>query len=1643
MLYRIVCCVWCGLCLGAIVWAQGVQHPAVIQRQGWSFDQSVLEWYTWAKPDEEKQKGTFHNLCGWTEYTFDIPQRGWYELWETGNTPEWPRDIFLDGRLLFNLTVSAKDDVLPNGSFKEANLYLKPGVHTLRFRRLGFPGVLPAKWELRAGDGDPASCIAARVVGQNIVRAQSKIKIQCMGGTTQATSYALVVRDEESKELTPVGTVAFPASATPIMQDIDVSFPKQGSYTLLAQVDGKLLRPADLKAGLFIVIDTKNTPAPTKELHRTLVTEIDCVAQAPLREKDGPTTIITAPFGKYRESSGQGTNQYWATDGFSYKFDLPDTNGPYQLEVDYPDNDRRTMGFWVNDQTPGNPPSYPLTGGVDTGDRYRVTNSMQTHQAIFWPLTTKIVFAVVNLNPGMKAAAARVRVYKIDGALDAGPASRPDGRRFGYYFEESPRWPLHFGAQLGKSEAQNNLLTLDRWGQMNRYTGADLMFPTINVYQDNRYPSKILEGYFNATDDQCRMNALFAEKYGNAYIPEFHISGQSWFEKYVMGVWVDEKTKDVKFASPQAEEYVIRNSEGQTHCSWKDFVYNPLHPKVQEIYIAVFGELADNLKDCTSFEGISSRIMPGWQWMGWNVLPGMNWGYDDWTVRQYEQDTGVKVPGEPNDPKRFRQRYIFLTGPQREKWMAWRCQRIFAFHSRLRDRIRQAKPTAKLYFTYYGPDPREAVSSSPLEQMREMGMDPAMYAKASGFVIMPSVSSGRRYSSPVADAACSETIFNDDLKGIAMLGNRGAGHFGNYFEVGDPGWKAYGADNDRFMNDVCMPSGRHELETYAILLADCDCSTLASGAFGYFFGTPSYLRDFLAEYKALPALPFTPLAGGRDPVAVWYRQCPDGFYFYAVNRERYPVTATLTLKNAGRVLSAASGQAMALEGATLKVPLESYQVRAFKATGPASLTGCAVTVPEEEKTLLATQLAFVDQVASGLRDRSLAAELTQAQTDLCVGLIKEARESFTAGRYWKARTNLERPAMVALYDMLGAWPPALQDRKTPRGLVKTVAMPAPALTFAGAPSIIGDVRGKLSSVSDLSCDEQGNLWVVSPEQVMLFDGKGAYQRSLRLHMPYKLDDGSIRGGGVQPPTFLKPVALRALPGGRLAACDANTQLMIYATSSGRVMPLAKGDAFTMPGNVHWQVAADARGNLYIACAEPANAAGVYKYQANGTPDFAFGEIDKTNRLSPIPAAGMAVDASGRVYVSDRNGRRIVIYGADGLQLTELLFTVDDGPRRLAVTPDGQWLFVATGAASLAAFQRDAAGTFAPRWKQAMGGQVSAVALSPANDIVVGFANAVDGAVVRSYKYDVKGISATALRIESQDALYPGVLVGRTPLHEFGGSVYYLSRNRLIRLTPGTPDTTTVVYEPPMPALSFAFDTAGNLYLASSVTQAGKRGEYLWYCQKTATGWGAPVSVSGETPLHTDVNAMIPFDIAVANNNALLFRSMEKGDWPEMRIYGRGGNGALQQLIDMGAGGGSAPWHGYYGLHVDRRTGRIYVAGGPSRAIACLAPDAKLLWKQGFKFAQGPEDLPIRGAQAITTDSKGNVWVADTDENRLLCFTADGQYLSTFGHFGAIDQRDGTAFAAPCGLATVTDAQGQEWLYVADMYNQRIMKYALR
>ncbi|MGE9296560.1 MAG: sialate O-acetylesterase [Puniceicoccales bacterium] len=242
----------------------------VISRDGWSFDRHDLE----GRPEEIStllaEKGKRFKAAGWVEYDIEVPSSGWYELWLTGSPPEWARDIFVDGETITRLGISygADLDETPPGQsnwFKEANIFLKAGEHTLRIRRLGFPGMLPTGWELRAST-DATGSIRTALGAKRLIHVGGETELSVIGGAPEQTKYTFYLRNEVTGKESSIGDLEFAGVTEPITKTIGFQLNEPGLYSVFATSKGKELRPSDLKAGYFMAAEESDRQLVEDEL---------------------------------------------------------------------------------------------------------------------------------------------------------------------------------------------------------------------------------------------------------------------------------------------------------------------------------------------------------------------------------------------------------------------------------------------------------------------------------------------------------------------------------------------------------------------------------------------------------------------------------------------------------------------------------------------------------------------------------------------------------------------------------------------------------------------------------------------------------------------------------------------------------------------------------------------------------------------------------------------------------------------------------------------------------------------------------------------------------------------------------------------------------------------------------------------------------------------------------------------------------------------------------------------------------------------------------------------------------------------------------------------------------------------------------
>jgi hypothetical protein len=259
----------------------------------------------------------------------------------------------------------------------------------------------------------------------------------------------------------------------------------------------------------------------------------------------------------------------------------------------------------------------------------------------------------------------------------------------------------------------------------------------------------------------------------------------------------------------------------------------------------------------------------------------------------------------------------------------------------------------------------------------EGGVDSARLAALDGVSVVNGASYGRRADMRPVEArdryltAMLDPVRDATGSAAYLIGS-------TYLEatevVAPPAALGFPADTKAtWTSCVVNPAGRHCLERWAQALATGDARFLADGGNAYTLGQPLQ-REFFAEYRRLPDLPFETCAGLTDPVAVRQRTLTAadaaplgpgwefGLYLYAVNRERFPVTVELQIDGTDRVQRLRTGEGLPLDGHALRLDLQPYELRAFRAAPGARVRGGTATVPAGVRERLEAQVFWVEQL---------------------------------------------------------------------------------------------------------------------------------------------------------------------------------------------------------------------------------------------------------------------------------------------------------------------------------------------------------------------------------------------------------------------------------------------------------------------------------------------------------------------------------------------------------------------------------------------------------------------------------------------------------------------------------------------------------
>jgi len=655
---------------------------------------------------------------------------------------------------------------------------------------------------------------------------------------------------------------------------------------------------------------------------------------------------------------------------------------------------------------------------------------------------------------------------------------------------------------------------------------------------------------------------------------------------------------------------------------------------------------------------------------------------------------------------------------------------------------------------------------------------------------------------------------------------------------------------------------------------------------------------------------------------------------------------------------------------------------------------------------------------------------------------------------------------------------------TPVPVTSTTANGVPFVaTFAGngVPGLVHSTPQEFNGVCGVAIDAAGNMYVADRNNHMIrkFTVPG-----VEFVVAGSGNPGYADGLGASA-QFSSPTGVAVDAVGNVYVADAGNHRIRKITAAGVVSTLAgsgtpglvNGTGTLASFNSPMALTIDAAGNVYVAdqgnhvIRMITSAGAVSTLAGTGTPAFLDGPAASAQFSSP---SGVVMNMAGILYVADRDNHRIrkIVNGivttlagngvagfGDGppnftqfnapygvaLDLAGNIFVADKLNQRIRkITPGGLTSTIAgSGAAGFANGSGDVAKFNSP----------TSLAVDSAGTIYV--ADPLNQRI-REIWYG-KLVSTPAGSI-------PGYADGADTLAKFGsthgvavdatGNLYVADgfNNRIRKITPagvvstlagtGAPGNTdggtgVATFKEPV---DVAVDGAGNVYVADGLNNLVRK--------VTPAGMVSTLPSSGPVPPGTQ--AAINFPAALALDGA---GNLYVADMSNNMIRKITPSGAVSVLAGSGVSGyldgpaASAQFKAPSGVAVDP-AGNVYVADLNNR-IRKITPAGVVSTLAGSGVA-GMLDGPPNVAQfnfllsKITVDASGNVYVADSWNNRIRKVTPAGVVstvagkITTFGLF-VVRNGDGPSNLADFNqpMAIAVDAAGT--LYVGDFYNYRIRK----
>ncbi len=764
-----------------------------------------------------------------------------------------------------------------------------------------------------------------------------------------------------------------------------------------------------------------------------LILKIDCTQDYDSESyiQEGDVKVVDGPAGRYREAEARPLSR------FAYKFDVEDLDKPHMAVIRFPDDRRRFM-------TVNNGTGYDMSSGVVTGWNQPLSGEMQELTLVFWPRST-CSLCFMTWGHDEPAAVESFEIFELDElpVLDIPNDAGDAGRVLGMQYED----PGSPGIDLG---AKTFDVWLGRLMEYFKYTGQKRLAYPICWYHGPWYPSDRERSdsfgvvvaddrtmYLPWTDKPadwvdnlltrfdaeglefqgvCTLMRLSSLMKGMNIDLDAIKAGEDTYNNMLWNDHVQEGTMDwtTQYNTLNYPEIVEHGgaAEMQKNGLTPNWAYgekrgrpyqagpmfNPLHPTTQEAVLGFFDEIGEKYANHKSFKGVSITLwVPTLVWFG-----HIRSGYDDYTIGLFEQETGIKVPAETDDPERFSKRYEYLIFTCKEAWIEWRCKKIHELICKIRDTLTKhrgdleltldlwSEPVAPLLLGRGEPQQQFGARTNTVGLYKQAGLDIDLFRGEPNIVMDLEIDGGERDRtfSEGEDAAMEhffmfrdhdfldqeslDAVHAHDKPAVFVFNawheawgrwvwgpidpddQQAADHMSTYCKQAEHVFKMNSEyPEDGFWWDSqlrithAFPAGDHYMERHAHAVAELDACKITRGGLFLDRSYPQMHQKFAKAYRALPCEKFEDVGESTDPVTVRQLVKDDKRYFYLVNRDYYPVKVRVQFSTETDALYDLATGEIASTKQTWSLVMGPYELKSMTIPTDVDIVGFSAEAPAE------------------------------------------------------------------------------------------------------------------------------------------------------------------------------------------------------------------------------------------------------------------------------------------------------------------------------------------------------------------------------------------------------------------------------------------------------------------------------------------------------------------------------------------------------------------------------------------------------------------------------------------------------------------------------------------------------------------------